>query len=64
MVEVAFVLRIALNAQTNAQNKVILRHEIIHFPTSLGVSEGSGASERMSAAEGASEASSAEQANE
>ena len=35
-----------------------------YFPTSEGVSEVSGASERVSAAEGASEASSPEQANE
>ena len=44
------------------QNQVVLGHLIIHFPTSLGVSERP--SERMSAAERASEASSAEQANE
>ena len=37
---------------------------IVHFPTSEGVSEVSGASKRVSAAEGASEASSPEQANE
>ena len=36
----------------------------IHFPMSEGVSEVSGASERLSVAEGASEASSPEQANE
>ena len=47
---------------TVAQNLVALRHIIIHFPTSSGVSEQAG--ERMSAAERASEASSAEQANE
>ena len=47
---------------TVAQNLVVLRHPIIHFPTSLGVSEW--AKERMSAVECASEARSVEHANE
>ena len=38
-------------------------HPIIHCPMSEGVSEVSGASERVSAAEGLSKASSPEQAN-
>ena len=47
--------------RTVGQNQVILRHPIIHFPMSEGVSE---VSEPVSAAEGASKASSLEQANE
>ena len=43
------------------QNQVVLRHQIMHFPTSEGVSE---VSEQGSAAEGASEVSRVEQANE
>ena len=41
-----------LNGKKHSQNS----HSIIHCPTSEGVSEVSGASERVSAAEGASEA--------
>ena len=47
---------------TVGQKQVFLRHPIIHFPTSSGVSKR--ASKRKSASVCASEASSAEQANE
>ena len=53
---------VCLISRTTVQNSLILRHLIIHFPTSLGVSER--ASEQMSTAERASEESSVEQANE
>ena len=47
------------------QNSMTLRHKIIHFPMSLGVSEVSErTSEQMSAVERASKANSAKQANE
>ena len=49
------------NHRTMGQNHVVLRHLIIHFSTSSGVSEQ--ASKQMRAAERASEASSAKQAS-
>ena len=51
-----------MTARTVGQKQVGLRHRIIHFPTSSGVSER--VNEQVSVVERASEASRVEQANE
>ena len=63
--QVYCVYKVTYNKESALWSKMKKKHRqnsrlIIHFPTSEGVSEVSGASERVSAAEGASKANSPE----